>query len=76
MPFAFPSESAFAFGGILSFTLDAHKRILRKLSQVLADNIKADAKTLELRFNSVEAKLDFHREKWKAVIPDPRSTTP
>ena len=55
----------------LYFTLDAHKRILRKFSQVLADNIKADAKTCELRFNSVEAKLDFHREKWKAVIPDP-----
>ncbi len=60
----------------LYFTLDTHKRILTKFSQVLADNIKADAKTWELRFNSVEAKLDFHREKWKTVIPDPRSATP
>jgi hypothetical protein len=60
----------------LYFTLDAHKRILTKFSQVLADNIKADAKTWELRFNSVEVKLDFQREKWKAVIPDPRSATP
>ncbi len=59
----------------LYFTLDAHRRILTKFSQVLEDNIKADAKTWELRFNSVEAKLDFHREKWKAVIPDPRNAT-
>ena len=60
----------------LYFTLDTHKRILTKFSQVLKDNIKADTKTWELRLNSVEAKLDFHREKWKAVIPDPRSATP
>ena len=57
----------------LYFTLDAHKRILTKFSQVLADNIKAEAGTWQLRFNSVEAKLDFHREKWKAVIPKPGS---
>lgn len=56
----------------LYFTLDTHKRILTKFSQVLADNIKADMTAWRVRFNSVEAKLDFHREKWKTVIPDPR----
>jgi hypothetical protein len=60
----------------LYFTLDAHKRILTKFSEVLADNIKADKTGWQVRFNSVEAKLDFHREKWKAVIPDPRNATP
>jgi hypothetical protein len=39
---------------------------------VLADNIKGDMTAWRVRFNSVEAKLDFHREKWKTVIPDPR----
>jgi hypothetical protein len=60
----------------LFYTLDAHKRILMKFSQILADNIRADASDWEVRFNSVEAKLDFHREKWKAIIPDPRRSTP
>ena len=55
----------------LYFTLDAHRRILTKFSQVLTDNIKAEAGTWQLRFNSVEAKLDFHRENWKAVVPKP-----
>ena len=59
----------------LYFTLDAHKRILTKFSQVLAENIKADAATWQVRFNSVEAKLDFHREKWETVIPDPLKAT-
>jgi hypothetical protein len=59
----------------LFFTLDAHKRILTKFSQVLAENIKANAAAWQVRFNSVEAKLDFHREKWKMVIPDPRRSS-
>jgi hypothetical protein len=60
----------------LYFTLDTHKRILTNFSQVLADNIKANATAWRVRFNSVEAKLDFHREKWKTVIADPRNATP
>jgi hypothetical protein len=56
----------------LYFTLDTHKRILTKFSQVLADHIKSDMTVWQVRFNSVEAKLDFHRERWKTVIPDPR----
>jgi hypothetical protein len=39
-----------------------------KFSQVLADNIKADIIGWQVRFNSVEAKLDVHREKWKTEI--------
>jgi len=58
----------------LYFTLDAHKRILTKFSQVLADSMKADAARWQVRFNSVEAKLDFHRERWKAAIADFRSS--
>jgi hypothetical protein len=58
----------------LYFTLDTHRRILTKFSQVLADNIKADLTAWQIRFDSVEANLDFHREKWKTVIPDPRTT--
>jgi hypothetical protein len=38
--------------------------------------IKANATAWELRFNSVEAKLDVHREKWKAVVPVPRKARP
>ena len=56
----------------LYFTLDTHKRILKKFAEVLAGEIKANAIVWELRFNSVEAKLDVHRERWKAVVPDPR----
>jgi len=58
----------------LYFTLDTHKRILTKFSHVLADNIKANIAAWQVRFNSVEAKLNFHREKWKTAIPDLRTT--
>lgn len=54
------------------FALDTHKRILKKFAEVLAGEIKANVTVWELRFNSVEAKLDVHRENWKAVVPDPR----
>lgn len=60
----------------LYFILDTHKRILKKFALVLADNIKENVRIWELRFNSVEAKLDLHREKWKKVVPDPRSRPP
>jgi hypothetical protein len=48
-----------------------HKRIPTKFSQVQADHIKAEAGTWQLRLKCVEAKRDFHREKWRAVIPNP-----
>lgn len=60
----------------LYFALDTHKRILKKFANVLAGEIKANATVWELRFNSVEAKLDVHREKWKSVVPDPRNVKP
>jgi hypothetical protein len=60
----------------LYFTLDTHKRILKKFAEVLAGEIKANALVWELRLTSVEAKLDVHREKWKAVVPDPREAKP
>ena len=56
----------------LYFALDTHKRILNKFADVLAEEIKANVKVWEIRFNSVEAKLDVHREKWKPIVPDPR----
>jgi hypothetical protein len=43
---------------------------------VLAEEIKANATVWEVQFNSVEAKLDTHREKWKSVVPDPRKAKP
>ena len=43
---------------------------------VLAGEIKTNATVWELRFNSVETKLDTHREKWKSVVPDPRKARP
>ena len=61
-------------GAALYFTLDAHKRILKKFAEVLAGNIRVDRQVWAIRYNSVEAKLDVHRERWKAVIPDPRRT--
>jgi hypothetical protein len=60
----------------LYFALDTHKRILKKFAEVLAGEITANTTVWELRFNSVEAKLDVHREKWKAVVPDPRKARP
>ena len=60
----------------LCFTLGAHKRILTKFTQVLADNMKADAPTWQERLNSVGTNLGYHREKWKAAFPDPRKATP
>jgi hypothetical protein len=60
----------------LYFALDTHKRILKKFAEVLAGEISANATVWELRFNSVEAKLDVHREKWKSVVPDPRNARP
>jgi hypothetical protein len=60
----------------LYFALDTHKRILKKFADVLAEEIKANATVWELRFNSVEAKLDVHWEKWKTVVPDPRKANP
>lgn len=60
----------------LNFALDTHKRILKKFAEVLAGEISANSTVWELRFNSVEAKLDVHREKWKSVVPDPRSARP
>ena len=53
------------------FALDTHKRILKKFAEILAGEIKTNVTVWELRFNSVEAKLEVHREKWKAVVPNP-----
>lgn len=64
-----------AIAAALYFTLDTHRRILTKFSQVLTDHIQANATAWSVRFNAVEAKLDFHRAKWEAVIPDPRQMT-
>jgi len=60
----------------LYFALDTHRRILRKFAEVLAGEIKANALVWEVRFNSVEAKLDVHREKWKSVVPNPAKAGP
>jgi hypothetical protein len=55
----------------LYFALNTHLRILKKYEEVLAGEIKANATVWQLRLNSVEAKMDVHREKWKTVVPDP-----
>jgi hypothetical protein len=61
--FDLPGDHSIVSG--LYFTLDTHKRILKKFAEVLAREIETNATVWELRFNSVEAKLDVHREKWK-----------
>lgn len=54
------------------FALDSHSRILRVFTRILANEVKDGVPEWELRFNSVQAKLDHHRELWKPVVPDPR----
>jgi hypothetical protein len=54
-------------------TFDTHKRILRAFGISLRPNVDSDQfDAWEVRLNSVEAKLDVHREEWKKVVPDPR----
>jgi len=69
--FDLPGDHSIVTG--LYFALDTHRRILKKFAEVLAGEVKANAVVWEVRFNSVEAKLDVHREKWKAVVPNTRS---
>lgn len=54
----------------LYYTLDAHKLILKIFARSLKEHIK-ELNVWETRYNAVEAKLDFHREKWKTVVPAP-----
>jgi hypothetical protein len=54
-------------------TVDTHKRILRAFGISLRPNVESNQfDAWEVRLNSVEAKLDVHREEWKKVVPDPR----
>lgn len=57
----------------LYLTLDSHTRILRVFANELRPNVdKNEFAAWKMRLNSVEAKLDLHREEWKAWVPDPR----
>jgi hypothetical protein len=51
---------------------DAHKRMLRLFGRVLERYAGDGMKGWKVRLNSVEAKLDVHRENWKAIVPDHR----
>jgi hypothetical protein len=53
------------------FALDTHRRILKRFAETLSGEIKPNANVWELRFNSVEAKVNVHREKWKTGVPNP-----
>jgi hypothetical protein len=55
---------------VLYYTLDAHKLILRVFARSLKPHIK-ELIVWETRYNSVEAKLDVHRDKWKPVVGVP-----
>ena len=51
---------------VLYFTVDSHRRILRKFGDTLRSYMGGeDAQAWEVLLNAVEAKVDVHREKWK-----------
>jgi hypothetical protein len=57
----------------LYLIFDSHKRILHLLGRILEPYTGDRIPPWQARRNSVEAKLDVHREMWKRFVPDPRS---
>jgi len=51
----------------LCVVLDTHRLILRKFAQALQEEISANVAVWEVRLNSAEAALEFHKSTWQAA---------